>query len=584
MFLDIHPNQTKNHRASTSTSSNLTNSGTFLNQPTLSSLAAVSSSPLPPSPAAPVSGSSNVTDIDSVITKVTAFRRFKSKLVKKKEKTGSVQGKGKPKEVVPDSATGCSNDVAESSSKKRSAAEKLIVVDTIEDDKPSPNQTYNNDVEHEEQSGSGSASESDAVVDSRTESTTNLAHRIQTLLSSSCSPSQFFPFSLTNVNPANSTTDESTTTVQKEEITSLSHQQPDNHDSRFKLIPDSLFKLHLTDTKFMNFLTTSPYSIMSGTKNNNGSSDSLHDVLDKWTRFVIRKHPRTIETESHENDMIGDDSDSDSSSVVLSCPLQPTSETEVEIARSEVVSVEFDAEPSIESKTQQQQPFLLPPSDSNSFWSFRQPSQTADLNIPSPSKSSRLKEIRIWYPSRTKVSLEATWWGYRIYLPPPVMQILSDKSLEAAKRAAMITAALTWLISRIPLEVLPPQFKPLTLILKEIVPLVGYVGGFIAWSWNTVKGFDKGDGVILSATWLLPIALIPGTWFYTEPSSDIPLEVFSDGRITTSDRPNSSPPPPPPKDAPSVASKSVSTSSSGLTQAGSRRPGPSLRKLERSDP
>ena len=29
----------------------------------------------------------------------------------------------------------------------------------------------------------------------------------------------------------------------------------------------------------------------------------------------------------------------------------------------------------------------------------------------------------------------------------------------------------------------------------------------------------SGQGVTLSATWLLPVALVPGTWFYTEPSS-----------------------------------------------------------------
>lgn len=66
---------------------------------------------------------------------------------------------------------------------------------------------------------------------------------------------------------------------------------------------------------------------------------------------------------------------------------------------------------------------------------------------------------------------------------------------------------------------------------------MGYVGGFIAWSWNTIQGFDKGtlyltasspwhglrfpllkgQGVTLSATWLLPIALIPGTWSYVNP-------------------------------------------------------------------
>ena len=27
-----------------------------------------------------------------------------------------------------------------------------------------------------------------------------------------------------------------------------------------------------------------------------------------------------------------------------------------------------------------------------------------------------------------------------------------------------------------------------------------------------MRAFDKGNGVVLSATWLMPVAVIPGTW------------------------------------------------------------------------
>jgi hypothetical protein len=73
--------------------------------------------------------------------------------------------------------------------------------------------------------------------------------------------------------------------------------------------------------------------------------------------------------------------------------------------------------------------------------------------------------------------------------------------------------------------------QPAVLILQTIVPFVGYIGAFIAWSWSAIKDFDKGsllsaqrmflaeltktntgNGVTLTATWLLPVALIPGTW------------------------------------------------------------------------
>lgn len=72
------------------------------------------------------------------------------------------------------------------------------------------------------------------------------------------------------------------------------------------------------------------------------------------------------------------------------------------------------------------------------------------------------------------------------------MLVLDDKSLAAAKRAAMITTALQWLINKIPMMAVPPQLKPGLLLTKRFLPYVGYVGGAIAWSWSTVKGYDKG--------------------------------------------------------------------------------------------
>jgi len=117
-----------------------------------------------------------------------------------------------------------------------------------------------------------------------------------------------------------------------------------------------------------------------------------------------------------------------------------------------------------------------------------------------------------WVPSPDKISFQATWWGYRLYLPPPVLDVLNNTRLKAAKRAAIITTALQWLLGHVPLTVVPPQFRVGVLVARRLVPYLGYVGGFVAWSWGTMKSFDKGHGIVLTATWLLPVALIPGTW------------------------------------------------------------------------
>jgi len=93
---------------------------------------------------------------------------------------------------------------------------------------------------------------------------------------------------------------------------------------------------------------------------------------------------------------------------------------------------------------------------------------------------------------------------------------VNNKRLEATKRAAIITTALQWLFSHVPLTLVPPQYRAGVLIAQRLVPYLGYIGGFVAWSWGGMKSFDKGQGIVLTATWLLPVALIPGTWEFDE--------------------------------------------------------------------
>ncbi|KAI0094338.1 hypothetical protein BDY19DRAFT_912293 [Irpex rosettiformis] len=122
------------------------------------------------------------------------------------------------------------------------------------------------------------------------------------------------------------------------------------------------------------------------------------------------------------------------------------------------------------------------------------------------------RKKRVWVPSREKISVQVMWWGYRIYLPPPILATLDTQTLTAAKRAALLTAALKYALDRVPLAIVPAPAQPAMRMCKAFTPYLGYVGGFVAWSWGAVKGFDMGYGVTLSATWLLSVAVVPGTW------------------------------------------------------------------------
>jgi hypothetical protein len=72
------------------------------------------------------------------------------------------------------------------------------------------------------------------------------------------------------------------------------------------------------------------------------------------------------------------------------------------------------------------------------------------------------------------------------------MDLLDDTHLEAARRGAMITAALKYVLDKIPAMLFPPQIRPGIMVLKRLTPYLGYVGVFIAWSWTAIKARDKG--------------------------------------------------------------------------------------------
>jgi len=198
---------------------------------------------------------------------------------------------------------------------------------------------------------------------------------------------------------------------------------------------------------------------------------------------------------------------SDCSSLMLYSPLQPTEELAVELAVSE---------------WREWRPMTF--EELFVFDNDRREKELEDgvsevaLSDGSESVQST-RRVRVWIPSRTQLSFQFLWWGYRIYLPPPVLAVLNNKRLEAAKRAAIITAAIQWLLNHIPAQTLPPQLHPFAALLSQLPSLTGQAGALLAWSWSAVQTFDQGHGVILTATWVLPIILLPSTW---RPEPDDP--------------------------------------------------------------
>ncbi|KAH8111852.1 hypothetical protein DFH11DRAFT_1690128 [Phellopilus nigrolimitatus] len=216
-----------------------------------------------------------------------------------------------------------------------------------------------------------------------------------------------------------------------------------------------------------------------------------------------------------------------SNDIMLYSPLIPDRDSLVEMGASEVVTL-YDDEREMMYRAELRRrwadgrgfiPFesLETIEDANADQSEdkvddKAEAQAEDKAEEKVEKKPKPKERVVWMPSPTQISVQVLWWGYRMYLPPPVLQVLNNKSLEAAKRAAIITSALKWLLDHLPLTLLPLPLRPAATLLTGLVPLLGAIGTFIAWSWRAIGTFDKGHGVVLSATWLMPVILIPGTW------------------------------------------------------------------------
>ncbi|KAJ7272977.1 hypothetical protein C8J57DRAFT_1596811 [Mycena rebaudengoi] len=261
-------------------------------------------------------------------------------------------------------------------------------------------------------------------------------------------------------------------------------------------------------------------SLLSSSSIMNGSEGRRHSV---WSMLDSIPPPRL--RNAGNNEYAG----SDRSSIMMYSPLIPMADSVVELAESSAVPVApGGASPGSWWPWNYAWSLVWP---FGGWKAAPEPELVPEpVSTPEPTPQVVAIERRVWVPSTTQLSFETMWWGYRIYLPPPVLAVLDDQSVEAAKQTTTITAALTWFFSNLPVATFPPPVQPAMLLLQRLIPLVAYLGSFITWSWSTIRGFDQGHGVILTATWILPIALIPGTWhardFPPLPTLDSASETF----------------------------------------------------------
>ncbi|KAJ6499306.1 hypothetical protein C8R45DRAFT_111782 [Mycena sanguinolenta] len=95
------------------------------------------------------------------------------------------------------------------------------------------------------------------------------------------------------------------------------------------------------------------------------------------------------------------------------------------------------------------------------------------------------------HPPMDRISVLTYWWGLEIVLPEPTMRYLSNTQSIAGTLVNFLTA----------LSVMNNG-------VREILPFVRYISQFIDFEFKTIKGQDRGKGVVCAATWIMPAALV----------------------------------------------------------------------------
>jgi len=179
----------------------------------------------------------------------------------------------------------------------------------------------------------------------------------------------------------------------------------------------------IPDSKLKTFLTS--FTVMNGSVER--GRESVWSVLDRLRPPFIK---RDVVSEMNEASRPGAEYEDDNGSVMMYGPLEPTEDSEIEIARSEIVSLNGDGE---EIRTPQLSFVPLPSesieqvfarSESSDRRKGKQravPEQSASSSRVEPqdtiagiSTEQATREYRVWLPSLTKISIQAMWWGFRM--------------------------------------------------------------------------------------------------------------------------------------------------------------------------
>lgn len=105
---------------------------------------------------------------------------------------------------------------------------------------------------------------------------------------------------------------------------------------------------------------------------------------------------------------------------------------------------------------------------------------------------SSLNSVKLIKPPLDRISCYLNWWGYEIYVPQVCMGRLDQ--------AQNVSNAFLFFLQTIVGNA------------AAISPYFGFISAWVGLQFSIIKAQNTGHGVILAATWVLPVALIPRPW------------------------------------------------------------------------
>ncbi|GAA6060230.1 hypothetical protein JCM10212_003470 [Sporobolomyces blumeae] len=99
------------------------------------------------------------------------------------------------------------------------------------------------------------------------------------------------------------------------------------------------------------------------------------------------------------------------------------------------------------------------------------------------------------------VAVFVYWWGYELSLPPPILVRL--KSVQSVQQYFFNLLQLLVVTGGTP----------------ELAPFIRYISSYLDMEFSAISSQDKaGHGVVIAATWLVPVALVPRPWDFPLPT------------------------------------------------------------------